>query len=164
MSYFPLLLELSGAPCLVAGGGALGAHKARLLLDSGADVTVVAPAVCPELAALPVKLIRRCVEAGDAEGMALVVDATGDAEARALLSAACRARHIPFNSACCAEDGNVIFPAVYRQGRTVLAVSSLGASPMASVGVRDALAAHVPERMDEILDAMAAMVFFLVSA
>ena len=110
MSFFPLLLELSGAPCLVAGGGALGAHKARLLLDSGADVTVVAPAVCPELAALPVKLIRRCVEAGDAEGMALVVDATGDAEARALLSAACRARHIPFNSACCAEDGIALTP------------------------------------------------------
>ena len=44
MSYFPLLLELSGAPCLVAGGGALGAHKAGLLLDSGADVTVVYPA------------------------------------------------------------------------------------------------------------------------
>ena len=157
MSYFPLLLELSGAPCLVAGGGALGAHKAGLLLDSGADVTVVAPEVCPELAALPVKLLRRNVEAGDVEGMALVVDATGDAAARACLSAACRARHIPFNSACCAEDGSVIFPAVYRQGRTVLAVSSLGASPMASVGVRDALAAHVPERMDEILDAMAAL-------
>ena len=92
MSYFPLLLELSGAPCLVAGGGALGAHKAGLLLDSGADVTVVAPEVCPELAALPVKLLRRNVEAGDVEGMALVVDATGDAAARELLSAACRAR------------------------------------------------------------------------
>ena len=61
MSYFPLLLELSGTPCLVAGGGALGAHKAGLLLDSGADVTVVAPEVCPELAALPVKLLRRLI-------------------------------------------------------------------------------------------------------
>ena len=157
MSYFPILLDLSGAPCLVAGGGRLGLHKAELLLMHGADVTVIAPEVCEELAALPVTLLRRAVRAEDAAGMCLVVDATGDPAAQRLLSAACRAKHIPFNSACRVDGGSAIFPAVHRQGRTVLAVSSLGASPIASARLRDALAARVPARMDEILDAMAAL-------
>ena len=43
MAYFPILLDLDGLPCLVAGGGRLGLHKAKLLLEHGADVTVVAP-------------------------------------------------------------------------------------------------------------------------
>ena len=37
MSFFPILLDLDGLPCLVAGGGRLGLHKAKLLLESGAD-------------------------------------------------------------------------------------------------------------------------------
>ena len=117
MSYFPMLLKLDGLPCLVAGGGRLGLHKAKLLLDSGADVTVIAPEVCPELAALPVKLLRRAVTAQDVAGMWLVVDATGDETAQRLLSDACRAQRIPFNSACRVDDGTLIFPAVSRQGR-----------------------------------------------
>ena len=157
MAFFPILLELKDAPCLVAGGGRLGLHKARLLLENGADVTVIAPEVCPELAALPVTLLKRPVTAADVRGMLLVVDATGDSAAEALLSEACKAAHIPFNSACRVDDGSAIFPAVYRQGRTVLAVSSLGASPIASARLRDALAEKVPEDMDAILDAMSAL-------
>lgn len=157
MSYFPILLDFDGLPCLVAGGGQLGLHKATLLLENGADVTVIAPEVCPELAALPVQCLRRAVTAEDVADRSLVVDATGDPAAERILSEACRARRIPFNSACRVDDGSAIFPAVHRQGRTVLAVSSLGASPIASARLRDALAAHVPERMDEILDAMAAL-------
>lgn len=157
MSYFPILLKLDGLPCLVAGGGRLGLHKAELLLDSGADVTVIAPEVCPELAALPVKLLRRAVTAQDVAGMWLVVDATGDETAQRLLSDACRAQRIPFNSACRVDDGTLIFPAVSRQGRTVLAVSTQGASPIVSASMRDTLAAHLPERLDDILDAMAAL-------
>jgi len=157
MAYFPILLDFQDMPCLVAGGGHLGAHKARLLLENGAAVTVVAPEVCPEMEALPVTLRRRAVTAEDTRGMLLVVDATGDAAAERMLSEACRRGHIAFNSACRVDDGSAIFPAVHRQGRTVLAVSSLGASPLASVRLRDRLAACLPERLEDILDAMAAL-------
>ena len=33
MAFYPILIELQGAPCLVAGGGALALHKAKLLLE-----------------------------------------------------------------------------------------------------------------------------------
>lgn len=157
MSFFPILLDLDGLPCLVAGGGRLGLRKAKLLLENGADVTVIAPEICPELASLRVKCLRRTVAEEDVADYSLVVDATGDASAQRILSEACRARRIPFNSACRVDDGSAIFPAVHRKGRTVLAVSTLGASPIVSTRLRDALAAHLPEQIDAITDAMAAL-------
>ena len=49
---FPLFLDLRGRRVLVVGGGEVAARKVAALLDSGADVTVVAPALVPALAAL----------------------------------------------------------------------------------------------------------------
>jgi siroheme synthase-like protein len=154
MAFYPILIELQGAPCLVAGGGALALHKAKLLLEQGAQVRVVAPEICPELAALPVQCVCRKAEPADTAGMLLVMDATGDAEAERVLSAACRAERIPYN---CAGNGaacTAILPAVYRQGRVTLAVSSLGASPAASTYLRDRLSAEIPAEMDAILEEM----------
>ena len=157
MSYYPVLIDWQGLPCLVAGGGKIALHKAELLCSAGADVTVVAIEPCEEICGLPVRLERRAVVPADVEGMRLVVDATGSAEAQLMLSAACRDSGIPFNSACRVDDGTAMFPAVSRKGRTVVAVSTLGASPAASTLIRDELAEQIPDEMDEILDAMAAL-------
>ena len=157
MSYYPILLELSGAPCLIAGGGALGLRKAKTLLDCGAEVTVADPDPCSELADLPITLLRRKASPEDVEGMLLVVDATGSEEARRMLSRACKEKQILFNSACGGEKGTAVFPAVAQRGRTVLAVSSQGASPLVSAYLRDTLATRIPEGIDAILDAMAAI-------
>lgn len=157
MAYFPMLIDWDGLPCLVAGGGRLALHKAALLMDQGAAVTVVAPQICEEILALPVTPVLRKVTEEDVPGKALVIDATGDEEAQKLLSDACKRQNVPFNSACKADDGTAIFPAIHRQGRTVVAVSSLGASPAASAKLRDMLAKEVPEEMDAILDCMAVL-------
>jgi len=157
VSFYPILLDWQGVPCLIAGGGAIALHKAELLCAHGADVTVVAPAVCPELPALPVAIHRRSVTAEEVIGKRLVIDATGDEGAEELLRRACRAYGIPFNSACRVGDGTAVFPAVHETGRTMVAVSTLGASPAACTRLRDELAAHLPEEMDEILDGMEAL-------
>ena len=157
MALFPVLIEWQDMPCLIAGGGALARHKAELLCAQGADVTVVAPEVCPEILALPVTVCRRAATAEDVSGKALVIDATGDDGAEAMLAEACRESRIPFNSACRGEDTTAVFPAVYRSGRTTVAVSTLGASPAASTWLRDRLARQVPAAMDDILDGMAAL-------
>ena len=50
MRYFPLFLDLRGRPVLVVGGGAVAERKVKLLVASGARVTVVAPELCAGLA------------------------------------------------------------------------------------------------------------------
>ena len=48
----PINLFLTGRPCLVVGGGKVAMRKIHLLLDAGADVAVVSPEVCEEVAGL----------------------------------------------------------------------------------------------------------------
>ncbi|HEY3097552.1 MAG TPA: NAD(P)-dependent oxidoreductase, partial [Methylomirabilota bacterium] len=50
--YFAAFLDLRGRRCLVVGGGAIAARKVHGLLECGARVTVVSPALVPELARL----------------------------------------------------------------------------------------------------------------
>ena len=155
MAFLPILIEMENMPCLVAGGGAIALHKVEKLLEHGADVTVVAPDICKEIEQLPVKIFKRCADASDCEGMALVADATGDRNAEDLLSKACSKHHIPYICAGRGELCTAILPAVYSSGRTVVAVSSKGASPAASAWLRDYLAEKVPKNTDAILDRMA---------
>ena len=173
MAFYPILIELSGMPCLVAGGGAIALHKAELLLSRGADVTVVAPKLCDGLRALAeaagptegepssgtgqLRLVERAVKEADAEGKRLVVDATGDPEAVDMLSAVCKRDHIPYDCASRGGSCTAIFPAVSERGRTVVAVSTKGASPAACAYLRDRLAEEMPAEMDGILDAMASL-------
>ena len=85
MSFYPILLDWQGVPCLIAGGGAIALHKAELLCAQGAQVTVIAPEICQPLLALPVTVHQRRVAAEDVAGHSLVVDATGDEAAEQLL-------------------------------------------------------------------------------
>ena len=49
---YPTSLRLLGRPALVVGGGKVAARRAKALLDAGARVTLVAPALCPAAAQL----------------------------------------------------------------------------------------------------------------
>ena len=48
-SSYPLHLDVTGRRVLVAGGGPVAARRARDLLEAGALVRVVAPALCEDL-------------------------------------------------------------------------------------------------------------------
>src|SRR5262249_12742305 len=65
-------LDVEGRDCLVVGGGSVGLEKTTGLLDCGGRVTVVAPAVVPELRALEVELVERRYRSADLQGRFLV--------------------------------------------------------------------------------------------
>ena len=52
MAYFPMFIELKHRKCLVVGGGQVAFRKAETLKDFGADVSVVAPNILPQIWAM----------------------------------------------------------------------------------------------------------------
>src|SRR4029079_17552736 len=81
-SGLPVNLLLRGRPVVVVGAGRIAARKIEPLLDLGAEVTVVAPSVVPELRAGVdagrCTLIEREFRAGDLDGAWLALTATDD--------------------------------------------------------------------------------------
>ena len=49
MFYLPLFHRLQGQPCLVVGGGQTAVRKLRWLVRAGAQITVIAPEVDPQI-------------------------------------------------------------------------------------------------------------------
>src|SRR5712692_101965 len=79
---YPVSLSLDGRRVLVVGGGRVATRRVGDLLDAGARVEVVAPAVSAEITAWAeagrLAVARRPFEAGDVTGAWLCVAATDD--------------------------------------------------------------------------------------
>ena len=141
MDRLPLFLDLTGRPCLVVGGGAVAARKILGLLDAGAVVTVIAPELASDVAALVrrgavVHQGRAVRDADLQEPWWLVVAATDAAEVNAHIAA------LADRSAtwCVRVDepaSTAAFGAVGRVGEITVAVSTGGRHPGAAGWVRD---------------------------
>lgn len=143
--YYPLMLKVKGAPCLVVGGGAVALQKARALRKAGADVTAVSPQFSAGFARLAVRRIRRQFRPGDVSRRVLVIAATDDRAVNRTVSAACRKRAIPVNVVDVPDLCTFIVPAIIRRGPVVVAISTGGESP--------SLAKALRRRLDSILPA-----------
>ena len=99
MGWFPFFIQLEGARGLLVGGGRVALRKAEKLLPFGAQLTVVAPCICPPLAALPgLTLCRRAFADSDlSPAPDFVIAATGDRALDRRIAALCRARRILVN-------------------------------------------------------------------
>lgn len=141
--FYPVSLEVSGRPCLVVGGGTVAARKARTLLECGAVVAVIAPALSEEMEALASLLRtveRREYAVGDASDFRLVVTATGVPEVDGTVYADAEAAGVWVNSADDPEHSSFILPAVHRDGAVTVAVSTGGLSPTLASWLRTRLA------------------------
>ena len=136
-SYYMACIDLTGRAVLVVGAGRVALEKIEGLLSAGAEITVVAPQILPEVEGLPVTFVRRGYRSADLDGKFLVVAATAttsvnrrvfrDAESRALL---CNVVDVP-------ELCSFILPAVLRRDPIAIAVSTGGASPALAQRIRD---------------------------
>ena len=139
---YPVNLVLTGKRCLVVGGGKVALRKVEGLLACGADVTVIAPEVHPELQADPhVTVKQRAYVEGDAGrgGYRLVVTATDDTAVNQQVHDDADAAGIWVNSADDPERCTFTLPAVVRNGPLMLTVATGGHSP--------ALASHLKARL-----------------
>jgi precorrin-2 dehydrogenase/sirohydrochlorin ferrochelatase len=113
----------------------------RSLLDCGAEVTVVAPSVSPEMESLsPITIERRPYQQGDAARYRLVLTATGISDVDGAVHADAEAANIWVNSADDLEHCTFTLPSVARDGSVTVAVSTGGASPALASWLRGELA------------------------
>lgn len=138
-------LDLRGEAALVVGGGPVALRRARTLLEAGLDVTVVAPDLHPDLAALPLRAERRPYRPEDVWEKRVVVAATDQAALNDAVVAAARAAGALVNHAGDAERSTLRFPAVVRRGGVQVAVSSGHELPLLAQALAERIAALLPE-------------------
>lgn len=140
MGYYPILLNLTGEPALVVGGGEVAERKIESLLACGASVRVVARELTPGLAGRVEKgvILRagREFEGSHLDGVFLVVAATSDPGLNRRVSREARKRGLLINAVDQPADCNFIVPSVIRRGDLILAISTSGASPALAKKIR----------------------------
>lgn len=133
MRYYPICLDIRCKLCVVIGGGAVAERKVISLLDGGAVVTVISPAVTDDLEKKTNKgkitLIRRQYKNGDLKEALLVFAATGDKEINLKISEEAKREGVLLNVADEPERCDFIVPSVVERGSLSIAVSTGGSSP-----------------------------------
>ena len=138
--HYVACVDLEGRSVLVVGAGRVAHEKVSGLLDCGAVVTVVAPEIAPDVAALPVELVRRTYRSSDLAGRYLVVAATADTDVNRRVFADAEARALLCNVVDVPELCSFILPALLRADPITVAVSTGGASPALAQRLRDEIA------------------------
>lgn len=138
-----LFLDLTGRRVVVVGGGPVAARRTARLVEDGADVVVVAPAVCEDLAALvaagTVRWTARDYATGDLAGAWLVHTATGVRATDDRVAADAEASRTWCVRADDAAASSAWSPAVARAGDVTVAVSA-GGDPRRAAALRSAIA------------------------
>lgn len=126
---YPVNLVVEGKPVLVVGGGRVATGKVRRLVESGARVTVVAPEINDDIAAMGVvTLERRPYAEGEVAAYRLAVTATGTPVDQQVFAEGEDAG-VWVNSADDPAHCSFTLPAVARRGPISVAVSTEGTSP-----------------------------------
>lgn len=151
MSCFPFMKDISGAKCLLVGGGGVALRKAQKLRPFGVRVAVCAREVHAELAALAEE-VYPAYSPEYLQGALFAVAATDDAALNARVAADCRARGVPVNCVDAPALCDFFFPALITAGEVTVAVSTGGASPALAAALREYLEGVLPQNLSSIAE------------
>jgi siroheme synthase-like protein len=133
---YPIHLMLTGRRVLVVGAGRVATRKIERLVESGADVRVVAPEASAPVRKLAAEqalgLAQREVVEADLDGCFLAIAATADGEVNALVASWARARRALVSRVDAPDDSDFTIPAFVRGTHVEATVSTYGKAPSAS--------------------------------
>jgi precorrin-2 dehydrogenase/sirohydrochlorin ferrochelatase len=142
-SLFPMFMKLTGRQCLVVGAGKVGEPKIGGLIDTGAQIRVVAieaTQVVREWArAGKVELELRAFTANDLDGAFLAIVATASRNLNDLVYREAQRRGVLCNVVDVPEYCDFFYPAVVRRGDLQIAISTSGQSPSLAQKLRQQL-------------------------
>lgn len=148
MDLLPVFMNIRGRGALVVGGGEVAARKAALLLEAGAQVTVVSPELSGNLAYLTeegkVEHLSSRFQPEHLDDCALVVAATDDQQVNEQVSELAKARNIPVNVVDNPELCTFVMPSIIDRSPVQIAVSTGGASPVLARLLRARLESTIP--------------------
>jgi precorrin-2 dehydrogenase/sirohydrochlorin ferrochelatase len=158
MRYYPAFLDVRSKRCLVVGGGAVAARKARALVAAGAMVRVVAPEISRELRrAAGIECRQAWYSARQLRGVWLVVAATDDPLVQQAVWRDAARRRLLCNVADVPARSNFMVPAVVRRGGLQIAVSTGGGSPALARRLRRELEKTVGREYAALLELLRAL-------
>ena len=147
-SGYPVFLNLRHVRCVVVGGGEVALRKTEGLLGAGAEVTVVAPELCPPLQELAlqgrVSHLQKGFADGDVAGAMLVIAATEKPEVNREVHRCATEQGALVNVVDTPELCTFITPAVIDRDPIAIAIGSGGAAPMLVRNLRAKLEAYIP--------------------
>jgi precorrin-2 dehydrogenase len=161
MSLLPIFLKLRGRKCLVVGGGNVAESKVESLLQSDAEVHVVAP----ELSAYVAEMARagkiawrqKPFDPADLDGIFLVIAATNVPEVNHLVYRLAEERSILCNAVDDPEHCHFYYGAVVRRGPLQIAISTDGLSPALAQRLRRELELQFGPEYETWLEYLGAM-------
>ena len=118
---YTVQLNMENRRCVVVGGGNVALRKTKSLLEAGAVVTVIAPAILPEIIALQRKfpaltLYRRDYETGDLAAAFLVIAATDNRRVNEAVVREADCNHCLLNVTDDPDAGNFSVAGTYDNG------------------------------------------------
>lgn len=147
-SLFPIFLKLDGRKCLVVGGGRIAGQKVPGLLESGADVVVVATEAIETIRTMAhdrrLSWEQRPFEARDLDGKVLVIAATANRPLNAEVYRLAQERGVLCNAVDEPENCDFYYPSVVKRGDLQVAISTNGKSPALAQRLRAELDAQLP--------------------
>ncbi|WP_279462595.1 siroheme synthase CysG [Aeromonas dhakensis] len=154
MDYLPIFCRLDNKPVLLVGGGEVAERKARLLLDAGAQLTVVAPELDPELAELAangsIEWLAGEFAPAQLASKWLVVAATDRREVNALVYQSANQARIFANVVDDPKRSSFIMPSIIDRSPLMVAISSGGKAPVLARLLREKLEAMLPQHLGAV--------------
>ncbi|HHW37368.1 MAG TPA: NAD(P)-binding protein [Bacillales bacterium] len=155
MKSYPISLRLAGKQVVVIGGGAVAERKILNLLNAGAIITVVSPAITATiqswLVSTKINWKKKYYEDDDSKDAFLIIAATDDRTVNQQVLEA-SGPHQLINVVDNPEGSNFFVPSTLHRGKLSISVSTLGASPGLSKKIVTELASKYEEYYEEYLD------------
>lgn len=144
MGYLSFNLQVQDKTVVIVGGGAVARRKIETILPAGACLTVISPALSPELQQLAdsgaISHLHREYRTGDLHGAFMVIAATNRREVNRLVAEEAGRLGILAEITDAPGEGNVTSPATFRRGDLSIAISTNNRAPALAARIRNEIA------------------------
>ncbi|WP_049216749.1 siroheme synthase CysG [Proteus mirabilis] len=151
MDYFPIFCQLNNKPCLLVGGGEVAERKARLLMEAGAVISVVAPTFTPQFMQWQNEQRLQCFTAefsvADLADKWLVIAATDNEQVNQLVYQQATEQRIFCNVVDSPKQASFIMPSVIDRSPIMVAISSGGKAPVLARILREKMEQWLPNSL-----------------